>query len=654
MNKPVRIFLADLVYDTVRTNYVVPLNIAFIAAFLQEKHGQEVEVSLFKYPSELERHMRSSPPDLLGLSHYSWNERLNRVFLSLAKTLNPDAVTVMGGPNIRVDADGIRTLLEENPLLDYYILFEGEESFSSLVSMLLEGKNEVPDGCAKLSCGKLEYRPQDQKKKSRELDYPSPYLSGLLDRFLSDPDFIPLFETNRGCPFGCTYCTWGISALSKVRKRPLQVVFDEFQYVAEKSAGQVNWIFCDANFGMLERDVEIARKVREIMDSRGFPIHVTLWHSKNTSSRNIEIAKIIKNSDGYIAIQSTDPAVLDAAGRGTIRFEHLVRQVEYYREQGLEVLTDILIGLPGETAQSHLKTLEDAFDLGFGKIQPYNIRMLPGSQYESAIDRKKFGVKTKFRPIFGAYGSYAGQNVFEIEESVRATSSMSESELEDFKLLHWLIYLCWNNGLCKSILRFGKMHGLNPATALDRLRNTDKPELNALFLKMRKQSMSEWFETREEAIEYYRDPLNFETMKKNFVKLNPLWIAQVFQDPRIVSALFSELAGIIESAIGEENSRNLLSELASIEGRMISSNLLQEAFTEEISASGEALALLLDDPSLAGQAVVKALIYRDPEEVALCNYHLNSGGKRDFSIQNLTRFVEMNGSALRNRIRLIR
>ncbi len=32
-----KIYLADLVYDTVETNYVVPLNIGFIAAYLKEK-----------------------------------------------------------------------------------------------------------------------------------------------------------------------------------------------------------------------------------------------------------------------------------------------------------------------------------------------------------------------------------------------------------------------------------------------------------------------------------------------------------------------------------------------------------------------------------------------------------------------------------------
>jgi hypothetical protein len=62
-----------------------------------------------------------------------------------------------------------------------------------------------------------------------------------------------------------------------VRQRPLEVIFDELEYVARKSAKQLNWVFCDANFGMFERDIEIAKKVREIMDKKGYPYNVTLW-----------------------------------------------------------------------------------------------------------------------------------------------------------------------------------------------------------------------------------------------------------------------------------------------------------------------------------------------------------------------------------------
>lgn len=657
-----KIYLADLVYDTVKTNYVVPLNVAYIAAYVEERHAKDVDVKIFKYPHELEKFIKDAPPDILGLSNYSWNERLNQTFLKLAKRLNPEVITVMGGPNIRTDSAGIEAYLAANKSLDYYILFEGEEPFGNLVDQVLVNRaigvgnlSKPPLGCAALVDGRLHFEPMDLKNRSKQIDYPSPYLTGLLDSFLTDPNMIPLFETNRGCPFGCTYCAWGIAALSKVRRRSLEVIYDELDYVAQKSAKQVNWIFCDANFGMLERDVGIAKKVRQLMDQNGYPIDVTLWHSKNTGERNIEIAKTIKDSEGYIAIQSTDPEVLKASGRGNIQFKHLITQIDFYKQNGLGVLTDILIGLPNETAESHLNTLIAAFDLGFGKIQPYNIRMLPGSQYETEEDRARYGVKTKFRPIFGAYGVYDGQNVFEIEESVRATKDMSESELESFKILHWLIDFCWNVGFCKPVLRFAQEHGINPGLALYKLASTEHPLLAEIFSQMKKQSMAEWRETKEDAIAFYEQQKNFDEMLNGFVKLNQLWIATVYQSPDIVSALLSELTRIIKLDIKAEDkaSQNTLNRLVDVSNKLICIDLLQDEFSEHGSVSGEVLSYVLDDPDLAKSNSVPVEIYRDKEDVSFCNHHLNHGNKKDFSIQNLTRFFEMGGKKmLKNRIRL--
>jgi len=653
-----KIYLGDLVYDTFKTNYVIPLNVAYIASYAKNKYKSDVDIKIFKYPQALEKTIKLSPPDLLGLSNYSWNERLNQIFLKMTKRLNPKVITVMGGPNIRTDRKGLEKFLLNNKRLDYYILFAGEEPFGNLVGKVLEGKklSNPPSGCAGLVNGQLQFDPLDLKKKSRQLNLPSPYLTGILDPFLSDPNMIPLFETNRGCPFGCTYCTWGISALSKVSNRPLEIVYEELDYVAKNSAGQVNWIFCDANFGIRKRDVEIAKKIRRIMDAKGFPINVTLWHSKNTSDRNIEIAKTIKDSNGSIAIQSTDQTVLRNCGRGNIKPIHIKKQIEYYKKNNLEVSTDILIGLPGETAESHMNTLSMAFDMGFGKIMPYNIRMLPGSQYEGEADRKKYGIKTKFRPIFGAYGVYDGQPVFEIEESVRATRDMTELELEKFKIIHWLIYFSWNTEILKAPLKFAQRNGLNPAIALKQLYASKSPPLAKVFNKMETESMGEWFETKEKMICYFNKQHHFDELVNNFVKLNAAWIAKIYQDASMISSLLNELVNVINDTITikDQKTMNHWDDLRWIVHALICKNILQEEFNISKTVTGKALLYVLNDPNLSKKDKVKVEIYRGEKEVAFCNYHLNQGGKKDLTIQNFTRFLEMGGMGmLTNKIRVI-
>ena len=217
-----KIYLGDLVYDTISTNYVVPLNVAYIAAYVEQEYAGEVDITIFKYPKELEDALHNNPPDVLGLSHYSWNAMLDVLFIKMAKRLNPNVITVMGGPHIRTDPHSIRSYLSTDTDLDYYILYEGEEPFANLVGEIISGNSRanIP-GCACIQADQLVFTPADASSKSKEIDLPSPYLSGWLDPFLADANMIPLLETNRGCPFGCVYCAWGISALSKVRQRSI-------------------------------------------------------------------------------------------------------------------------------------------------------------------------------------------------------------------------------------------------------------------------------------------------------------------------------------------------------------------------------------------------------------------------------------------------
>ncbi len=180
-----KIYLGDLVYDTYNTNYVIPLNIAYIAAYVKEKYTSDVDIVIFKYPKELEKAIKFAPPDILGLSNYSWNKRLDYLFFKMAKRLNPEVITIMGGPNIRTDYDGIEKFLSANKLLNYYILFEGEEPFCNLVEKVVGGNDlsKPPLGCASLVEGELHFGSLDFKKKPKQIDLPSPYLTGILDRF---------------------------------------------------------------------------------------------------------------------------------------------------------------------------------------------------------------------------------------------------------------------------------------------------------------------------------------------------------------------------------------------------------------------------------------------------------------------------------------
>jgi len=645
----INIYLADLVYDSTETNHVVPLNIACLAAYARKKLKDSVKIKLFKYPLDLEREIQLQPPDVLGFSNYSWNERLNHHFCKIVKKKNHQVVTIFGGPNIRLDNSHIEKYLKNNEYIDYYIVGEGEIPFVELIKKLQSKLDDIylPLGCAKLHNNKLVYTPTNTRKQPKEYDYESPYLTGILDSFIKDKRCIPLFESNRGCPFSCTYCAWGVSQLSRVRKKSLDIIFKEMDYVQKHSAGQQSWIFADANFGMFDRDIDIAKHINKIRKECGFPTDVTLWDSKNTTSRNIKISEVLEDKSGYIAIQSTDLSVLKNSGRGNIKFDGLKQRLLDYKNKSKETQTDILIGLAGETLESHMKTLRDSFDLGFDIIQPYNIRLLPGTDYESEEQRSLYKVGTKFRLIFGSYGIYGDELVFEIEESVRSTKDMIEEDLESFKILHWLIYFCWNIGVFKPLLMYAfKELKINPVDIFLHILKTKNINLIKLFSSMKDESLSEWFDTKEDLINYYGDDVNRNNLKE-FKKLNIWWIAKLYSDNTLLNNLYDEIVFFIENHFSKKYFNDIVwDELKNINLQLLYfGNLSKSEKSDPIIIHGKTIYYLNGDSMHTDKLNIKIYIYRSKESAQWWDYYLDGDNYYNVPINKFLSALEKGGSS---------
>ena len=81
----VKVYLADLVHNvraggnvlTGSQDYTIPLNIGHIGAYVKQVYGDQVDLRLFKYATDLLGALESEPPTVLGFSHYAWNSDLN-------------------------------------------------------------------------------------------------------------------------------------------------------------------------------------------------------------------------------------------------------------------------------------------------------------------------------------------------------------------------------------------------------------------------------------------------------------------------------------------------------------------------------------------------------------------------------------------------
>ena len=93
-----------------------------------------------------------------------------------------------------------------------------------------------------------------------DLDIPSPYLTGVFDDIIANNEgyvFNGTLETNRGCPFACTFCDWGGVARSKISKLEDSLVNETIEYILKfKSVKRLEIL--DANFGIFERDKHLS------------------------------------------------------------------------------------------------------------------------------------------------------------------------------------------------------------------------------------------------------------------------------------------------------------------------------------------------------------------------------------------------------------
>lgn len=549
MGKPIKIFLADLshTYSVSDTSLPMPLNIGYIKAYIVENHGESVDVRLFKHPEKLLQACADELPDIVGLSNYSWNQGLNKTIGTYLRGLLPDAALIAGGPQIDQTTERRLEFFEKHDYLDFLVIDGGEEPVSEMVDWWRDSRwdfDKLPASFVWRDGDGLRDTGTRPIKKIIE-GVPSPYLNGHLDEFI-DAGLVPLFETNRGCPFKCTYCAWGLSSKDLVRRFDVDQAIAEINYVGNRSQAR-NWIICDANFGMLKRDVDIAKAIRSWKDKKGLPQKCLLSFAKNATDRNIEIGAIMGDmTDSTLAVQSMDETVLKNIKRGNISLDSYVTYQKRFKSSGVRTYADTIVPLPGETLETHIEGLRKLASFGVDDLINHMARMLPGTELNSIETRAEYDLKTRFRLIHGDAGIYKCADgtelrTFEYEESLRSTATMDENVMFFLRKLHFFVDFAWNVDVYKPLLRAAQRYDVNPIDVLRQLIDRAENDPGSLgpggegvrrFMDIFDQkSHEEWFDSAEEIENYFAKEKNFMRLIGNeFDKLNIQFSVVLLED----------------------------------------------------------------------------------------------------------------------------
>ncbi|MBT6600235.1 MAG: radical SAM protein [Nitrospina sp.] len=548
------VYLADLAHDYLPARQFVPLGIGYLASYSKSIFGEKVEFHLFKSVDKLLDECEVCEPDLVGFANYTWNERLNAFAGGRLKKEFPELPIVMGGPNIDIDEKGIGVFLGKYPFVDVYCMYSGEVSFSNIIQLCLENptkntrvemlRSAPVSGGYSLFKGNLLGSPSNSKDS--DLDFiPSPYLTGTLDPFLKE-GFIPLIETNRGCPFLCTFCVWGVAALNKIQRFSMDRVYRDLDYVTQIGENYPQLVFADANFGILKRDVDIAKHIRKVYENTHTFASIEVYWSKSAQEHIVEIGRTLGHlTNTYIAFQSLDDGVLESIKRSNISTTRLVSLITRLKEYTHTTRTDILVGLPGESFDSHLESLDKALSYGINDILGGEVQLLPGSEMNTLESRDKFGLRTKYRFFEGCSGIYKGETIFELQEVIRETNNMSETEMIRLRALRALFFGGLTLGDLRPLVPYLTNKGVRLTDLLKTviLEGSNHPVLCETFEWLRNQISAEWFETVEEMDLFFRDPQNSSNFfsDKMFVKLNFAFTAHLLLHPNQFEAYYQQI-----------------------------------------------------------------------------------------------------------------
>ncbi len=529
------IYLADLSHNYAsKGTFTFPINIGYIASYAKKIYGDRVEIQLFKFPHKLISAVKTRKPHIVGLSNYTWNLDINSKISFWLKSISPDIITVLGGPDYPASKEEHLSYLLARPHTDFYVNYQGELGFANIIERFLSTgsiknmKTSALQNCSFLSSGKDTVISAGSYKFIEDLDtIPSPYLEGLLDDFFGQ-GLNPLIETNRGCPYCCTYCAWGQSASKKVLKFSLARIKAEIEYIAQKSVGTDMLMLADANFGLFERDVEIAGFIRRSKEQYGYPGNIFVAWAKGSPKRLIKMIGILGDIFGTTStlgsFQTLDRDVMKNIKRTNLSLGDFKKLQDYFKERNISTSSELILGLPGETKASHLKGLRDMFNFNASGIFCYNLRMIGGSELNTLENRKKYGIKTKFRLVDGGFGKYSDILSIEHEEMVLGTGTMTMDDILYFRPIHFLVQFLWNYKYYEELLAFLKISDINPIDFILVLMNdraSAPPSVKELLDDFMKDTYTEWFDTKEDLFGYYSIPENFEKISKGmFGKLN--------------------------------------------------------------------------------------------------------------------------------------
>ncbi len=431
---------------------------------------------------ELVDEILAKDPTIVGFSVYVWNVGLSREVARRVKESRPNVYIVFGGPYCEYKEDP--DYFKKNPYIDFTCQTDGygEPFINELLYQIETDKDwmKVPfmvmakDGGYEVSPVIFNKRSFAWPKKIFERN--EDYLRHVQVNRTPSVTIQTIYETHRGCPYGCTFCEWSGGINSKVAFRPTEDIIEDLTWLAQ-SGSLEDLHMVEANLGQIDRDVEIVKFICDLKKQYGMPNELVLAGlSKSKKSNVYKIDRLMAEaglaSSFKISVQDMDPVVLKNIDRIDAPWEEQFKVYNELRDEfGIKIRAELIRGLPGTTLKNYYYA---AGEMAKRNVfwEKYTWHLLPTSpashpEYinrfkietiDSITDSTKDTVmKTQYiddGEILSRRGLIEAQEFVQTSKIVVATMSYSREEYAEMLVSDGIIFAMETEGYLRRITQY--------------------------------------------------------------------------------------------------------------------------------------------------------------------------------------------------------
>lgn len=395
-----------------------PLGIAYVAAAFE---AVGCEVRIFDYiissysKEKLAGQLNDFQPDAVGAGSVTMNFFEGQRILHDVKSINPDILTMMGGPHVSFTVEEtLRTYPEINvifigeaddTIIEFAPMIRQKDKWRNVRGLAFREGDEIVNTGRREFIVNVDRIPLPARRllpisRYRALGYPVSLITG------------------RGCPHGCIFCLGRKMVGAKVRRRNPKLVLDEMEQILGLGFDRMN-IADDLFASDAVRVKEICSGIKE----RNLKFVWSAFARVDTVNQEMFDAMAAAGCDSIsFGVESGNPEMLKRVRKG-ITLGQAKEAVRMCKQSGMLPHASFMVGLPGETRETLKQT--DAFarslDIMFGY---HYLAPFPGTTLCEKIQNYDLEILTR------------DWSKYDANDAIVRTSELTPQEIRDFVALY--------------------------------------------------------------------------------------------------------------------------------------------------------------------------------------------------------------------------